>query len=105
MMTEFSRKKSGKVQLITFLIGLVATLTMGICMLSQGNTIYAQETNTDEQTEPHTAALTIENQSQDQTSPTVHIIAFGLVITVSAATAGILIAVYKCNKRKKQFYF
>lgn len=103
MMTEFSRKRCRKAQSI--LIVVMALLTIGICVLSQGNTIYAQETNNDEQTTQHAAAMTIENKSEDQTSPTVHILAFGLVIAVSAMTAGILIAVCKRNKRKKQLHF
>ena len=47
MLTEFSRKRSRKLQSI--LIIVIALLTIGICVLSQGNTIYAQETNNDEQ--------------------------------------------------------
>lgn len=103
MMTEFSGKRSRKAQFV--LIVLMALLTIGICMLSQGNTIHAQETNTDEQTTQHAAAMIIENKTEDQTSPVVHILAFGLVIAVSAATAGILIAVRKRNKHKKQLSF
>ena len=103
MLTEFSRKRSRKIQSI--LIVVMALLTIGICVLSQGNTIHAQEINNDEQTTQHAAAMTIENKSEDQTSPTVHILAFGLVIAVSAVTAGILIAVRKRNKRKKQMHF
>ena len=103
MLTEFSRKRSRKLQSI--LIIVIALLTISICVLSQGNTIYAQETNNDEQATQHAAAMTSENKSEDQTSPTVHILAFGLVIVVSAATAGILIAVRKRNKRNKQIHF
>ena len=103
MLTEFSRKRSRKLHSI--LIIVMALLTIGICALSQGNTIHAQETNNDEQAPQHAAAMTIENKSEDETSPTVHILAFGLVITVSAITAGILIAVRKRNKRKKQMHF
>ena len=103
MLTEFSRKRSRKLHSI--LIIVMALLTIGICVLSQGNTIHAQETNNDEQATHHAAAMTIENKSEDETSPTVHILAFGLVITVSAITAGILIAVRKRNKRKKQMHF
>ena len=102
-MTEFSRKRSRKLQSI--LIIVMALLTIGICVLSRGNTIHGQETNNDEQTTQHAAAMTIENKSEDQTSPTVHILAFGLVIAVSATTAGILIAVHKRKKRKKQMHF
>ena len=103
MLTEFSRKRSRKLHSI--LIIVMALLTIGICVLSQGNTIHAQETNNDEQATQNAAAMTIENKSEDETSPTVHILAFGLVITVSAITAGILIAVRKRNKRKKQMHF
>ena len=103
MLPEFSRKRSRKLHSI--LIIVMALLTIGICVLSQGNTIHAQETNNDEQATQHAAAMTIENKSEDETSPTVHILAFGLVITVSAITAGILIAVRKRNKRKKQMHF
>lgn len=103
MLTEFSRKRSRKIQSI--LIVVMALLTIGICVLFQGNTIYAQETNHDEQTTQHAAALTTENKSENRTSPTVHILSFGLVIAVSAVTAGILIAVRKKNKRNKQLYF
>ena len=97
MLSEFSRKRFRKLQSVFIIV-------MGICVLSQGNTIHARETNDDEQTTQHAAAMTIENKSEDQTSPTVHILAFGLVIVVSAATAGILIAVRKRNKRKKQIH-
>ena len=103
MLTEFSRKRSRKIQSI--LIVVMALLTIGICVLSQGNTIHAQEINNDEQTTQHAAAMSIENKFEDQTSPTVHILAFGLGIAVSAVTAGILIAVRKRNKRKKQIHF
>ena len=103
MLTEFSRKRSRKLHSI--LIIVMALLTIGICVLSQGNTIHAQETNNDEQATQHAASMTIENKSEDETSPTVHVLAFGLVITVSAITAGILIAVRKRNKRKKQMHF
>ena len=71
------------------------------CLAPYITFLNARETNDDEQTTHHAAAMTIENKSEDQTSPTVHILAFGLVIVVSAATAGILIAVRKRNKRKK----
>ena len=91
MLSEFSRKRFRKLQSVFIIV--MALLTIGICVLSQGNTIHARETNDDEQTTQHAAAMTIENKSEDQTSPTVHILAFGLVIVVSAATAGILIAV------------
>ena len=57
MLTEFSRKRSRKLQSI--LIIVIALLTIGICVLSQGNTIYAQETNNDEQATQHAAAMTI----------------------------------------------
>ena len=97
MLSEFSRKRFRKLQSVFIIV--MALLTIGICVLSQGNTIHARETNDDEQT-----TMTIENKSEDQTSPTVHILAFGLVIVVSAATAGILIAVRKRNKRKKQIH-
>ena len=97
MLSEFSRKRFRKLQSVFIIV-------IGICVLSQGNTIHARETNDDEQTTQHAAAMTIENKSEDQTSPTVHILAFGLVIVVSAATAGILIAVRKRNKRKKQIH-
>ena len=103
MLTEFIRKKSRKIQFI--LIIVMALLTVGIYVLSQGNTIYAQETNNNEKTTQHAVAMTIGNKSEDQTSPIVHILAFGLVIAVSAATAGILIAVRKRNKRKTQVHF
>ena len=73
-------------------------------IISREYYFHARETNDDEQTTQHAAAMTIENKSEDQTSPTVHILAFGLVIVVSAATAGILIAVRKRNKRKKQIH-
>ena len=97
MLSEFSRKRFRKLQSVFIIV--MALLTIGICVLSQGNTIHARETNDDEQTTQHAAAMTIENKS-----PTVHILAFGLVIVVSAATAGILIAVRKRNKRKKQIH-
>ena len=97
MLSEFSRKRFRKLQSVFIIV--MALLTIGICVLSQGNTIHD-----DEQTTQHAAAMTIENKSEDQTSPTVHILAFGLVIVVSAATAGILIAVRKRNKRKKQIH-
>ena len=42
----------------------MALLTIGICVLSQGNTIHARETNDDEQTTQHAAAMTIENKSE-----------------------------------------
>ena len=74
------------------------------CLAPYITFLNARETNDDEQTTQHAAAMTIENKSEDQTSPTVHILAFGLVIVVSAATAGILIAVRKRNKRKKQIH-
>ena len=102
MLSEFSRKRFRKLQSVFIIV--MALLTIGICVLSQGNTIHARETNDDEQTTQHAAAMTIENKSEDQTSPTVHILAFGLVLVVSAATAGILIAVRKRNKRKKQIH-
>ena len=102
MLSEFSRKRFRKLQSVFIIV--MALLTIGICVLSQGNTIHARETNDHEQTTQHAAAMTIENKSEDQTSPTVHILAFGLVIVVSAATAGILIAVRKRNKRKKQVH-
>lgn len=44
---------------------VMALLTIGICVLSQGNTIQARETNDDEQTTQHAAAMTIENKSED----------------------------------------
>ncbi|MEE0252388.1 MAG: hypothetical protein UEE41_03205 [Acutalibacteraceae bacterium] len=103
MLTEFSRKRSRKLKSI--LIIAMALFTIGICVLSQRNTVHAQEINNDEQTTQHAAAMSMENKSEDQISPTVHILAFGLVIVVSAATAGVLIAVHKRNKRKKQMHF
>lgn len=103
MLIEFCRKRYQKIQSI--LIIVMVLLTIGICVLSQGNTIHAQETNHDEQTTQQAAAMTLENKSEDQTSPTVHILAFASVIAISAVTAGILIAVHNKNKRNTQMRF
>ena len=57
MLSEFSRKRFRKLQSVFIIV--MALLTIGICVLSQGNTIHARETNDDEQTTQHAAAMTI----------------------------------------------
>ncbi len=62
MLTEFSRKRSRKLKSI--LIIAMALFTIGICVLSQRNTVHAQEINNDEQTTQHAAAMSMENKSE-----------------------------------------
>ena len=102
-MTKFSKKRCRNTYPV--LILLMMLFIIGICMLSKGNTIRALETNTKDQAAQNAAVMTIQNSSKDQTSTTVHILAFGLVIVVSGVTAGILIAVRKRNKRKNHLHF
>ena len=105
-MNDFCIKKSKKLRMITFIIGFVMMFVVGITLLSNGNTIYAEENNETENTQVHqAAAMTVQNDNEDQGSTSIHVLAFGIVIIVSGGTAGILVAIRKRNKMKKHNCF
>lgn len=106
-MNDLNVKKSKRIRMVSFVIGFVMMWLIGITLLSNGNTIYAEEVNkeTDNHTVQHAAALTLGTNNDNQESISVHILAFGIVIIISGGTAGILLAIRKRNRMKKQNHF